>query len=302
MAAHLAGQGRAGLRHLGLDQGVARAPHQGRAAEARNLVETRLAGLDVGDNGGTGQILEHVPRQDGEQLIPPQHPAQGIDDADAVAIAVEGDPEVAFLGGDALFELLQVGLHGGVRVVGRKGAVDAFVEQNVPSRQVGAQHRQGVAGGAVARVPGHGQRLDRIEVAGQPCHVFLEYRAVEHLAAPRREGAGGRHPAQFLDGVGEKGPPLEDHLDAVVFGRVVGPCDHRPGVGGQRMGGVVQHRSRPQPDPQHLQAGSGQAVDEGRLQVQRTQSPVVADGDGAATFADDHGAESTADGTEVRRP
>ena len=54
-----------------------------------------LAGLDVGDDGGTGMGLQNVAGEQQHQLIAPQHPPLPVDRADAVAVAVEGDAQVA---------------------------------------------------------------------------------------------------------------------------------------------------------------------------------------------------------------
>ena len=60
-----------------------------------DLVEQRLARLDVGDDGGAGMALQHVARPQHQQLVAPQDAALAVDRADAVAVAVEGDAEVA---------------------------------------------------------------------------------------------------------------------------------------------------------------------------------------------------------------
>ena len=54
VAAHLAGERRAGLLHLRLDQAVAGLPHQRLAAQLGDPVEQRLARLDVGDDRRAG--------------------------------------------------------------------------------------------------------------------------------------------------------------------------------------------------------------------------------------------------------
>ena len=54
VAAHLAGERRADLGHLALDQRMAGLEHHRLAAGARDLVEQHLACLDVGDDGGAG--------------------------------------------------------------------------------------------------------------------------------------------------------------------------------------------------------------------------------------------------------
>ena len=106
MAAHLAGERRAGLLHLRLDQAVAGLPHQRLAAELGDPVEQRLARLHVGDDGRARLLLEHRLGEDREQLVAPDHAALAVDRANPVAVAVERDSEVELLVGD---KPLQVG-------------------------------------------------------------------------------------------------------------------------------------------------------------------------------------------------
>src|SRR3546814_14635717 len=62
-----------------------------------NAVEQRLAALHVADDGGAGVPLQHVTRQEQQDLIAPEDASLRIDEAEAVAVAVEGDAEVAAL-------------------------------------------------------------------------------------------------------------------------------------------------------------------------------------------------------------
>src|SRR5262249_48820240 len=97
MTAHLAGKWRSGLRHLRLDKRMAGAPHEGRAAHARDLVEQHLARLDVGDDGCPRALADDVAGQHDHELIAPENAALLVDDANAIAVAVEGNAEVAAL-------------------------------------------------------------------------------------------------------------------------------------------------------------------------------------------------------------
>ncbi len=54
------------------------------------------------------------------QLVAPQDAALAVDDADAVAVAVEGDAEIAALGAHRLLQLHQILGHGRIGVMGRK--------------------------------------------------------------------------------------------------------------------------------------------------------------------------------------
>src|SRR3546814_1465775 len=88
---HLAGERCADLFHLRLDDGVAGLPHQRPAAGSGNAVEQRLAALHVADDGGAGVPLQHVTRQEQQDLIAPEDASLRIDEAEAVAVAVRSE-------------------------------------------------------------------------------------------------------------------------------------------------------------------------------------------------------------------
>ena len=94
VAGHLAGERRAALGHLGLDQRMPGLPHDRLPAEARDLVEQRLARLDVGDDRRARMARQHLGREDLHQLVAEHDPALAVDHADPIAIAVEGDADL----------------------------------------------------------------------------------------------------------------------------------------------------------------------------------------------------------------
>ena len=104
VAAHLAGQRRAGFLHLRLDEAVAGLPHQRLAAELGNAVEQRLARLHVGDDRRAGLLAS---RTGSARIISSWSPQItrpiAVHRADPVSVTVEGNPEVELL---ALDELL----------------------------------------------------------------------------------------------------------------------------------------------------------------------------------------------------
>ena len=85
------------------------APHQGLAAKAGDLVEQRLARLDIGDHRRARILRQHLARQHRQDLVAPQDSPTAVDDADAVAIAVESDAEVATVGAHGVLQLDEVG-------------------------------------------------------------------------------------------------------------------------------------------------------------------------------------------------
>ena len=76
--------------------------------------------------------------------------ALAVDDADAVAVAVKGDAEIAVLARHRLLQLHQVRRHGRVGVMRRESAVDLVVDQDVAAGQASGQPLRDLAGGAVA--------------------------------------------------------------------------------------------------------------------------------------------------------
>src|SRR4051812_7417724 len=91
MPAHLAGEERALLFHLGLDERMARLPHDGAAAAALDVVVEGLRALHLADDGGAGMVLEHVAGEEEQDLIAPQDPPLLVDRAEAIGVPVESD-------------------------------------------------------------------------------------------------------------------------------------------------------------------------------------------------------------------
>ena len=153
VAAHLPGERCAHLGHLRLDRRVARAPHQGRAAEAGDFVEQDPARLDVADDGGTRPFAQYLAGEQGHELIAPKDLAGSVHDSDSVAIAIEGDAEFAALGPHGIDQLRQVLRHRGIRMVGGKSSVDRSVQQDMTTRETVRERAEHRAGGAVAGIP-----------------------------------------------------------------------------------------------------------------------------------------------------
>ncbi len=91
---HLAGERRLLLLHLRLDERVADLPHDGPAAEARDLVEQRLAALHLADEGGARLPRQDLAREQHDQLIAPEDSPLAVDGADPIGVAVERDPHL----------------------------------------------------------------------------------------------------------------------------------------------------------------------------------------------------------------
>ena len=246
-------------------------------------------------------LLQDVLGHEQHDLIAPEDAALAVDRADPVAVPVEGDAEVAAFGEHQVLELAQVRLDGRVGVMGRKQPVDGLVQQQVPARQALRERGHGLAGGAVAGVPGNLEVPAAVIVLRQALDVAVEHRVVADLAPARLEVPRFRDAPQVPDVVAEEGRLLEGHLEAVVVGRIVGAGHHHAAVDRQGMGRVVEHRRRAAADPPHVDTGRRQALDQRRLQFGRREASVVADRRRRPAAPPDNGAEGPAQRLGVLR-
>ena len=100
-----------------------------------------------------GCVLQHRLGEDHQQLVAPDHAALAVDRADAVAVAVEGDPEVELLVGDEPLQVGEVLLDRRVGVVVGESAVDLGEDRVMLPGQPLDQHVEDRPRGAVAGVP-----------------------------------------------------------------------------------------------------------------------------------------------------
>ncbi len=292
MAAHLAGQRCIELRPACLDDGVARGAHHRPAAELRDAVEQHATGLHVGDDRGTGIARQKFGGQHRQELVAPQNPSPAVDGADAVAVAVEGDAQVGALFGDRLPELRQVRRDRRVGMMRGETAVDRPVQDDMPARQPPRHRGDHLAGGAVARVPDHGQ-VARPPVAGQePRHIGGLDVDVDRMAVAGDPVAGRRQRPETGDIVAPEGGLAEHHLETVMVRRIMRAGDHDAGIRLQRMDRVIQRRAGPAADPQGDQPRGGEPFDQRRLEFRRGDPAVVTDRDVAAAAARHDGAEA----------
>src|SRR5436190_1856728 len=106
---HLASDGRVRLLHLVLDEGVTRLPHDRLAAGALDGIRECLRAFHIEDDRLAGaRAREHIARVENENPIAPHDFALLVDDADAVSVPVESDPDLGavFLHrGDEILEI-----------------------------------------------------------------------------------------------------------------------------------------------------------------------------------------------------
>ena len=72
--------------------------------------------------------------------------------------------------------------------------------------------------------------------------------------------AGRRHPPELLDVRAEEGAAAEHHLEAVIVGRIVAAGDHDAAVHVELGLGIIEHRRRPEADPDDVDAALGEAA------------------------------------------
>src|SRR6185503_20512687 len=131
VARHLAADRRVRLVHLVFDQRMAGLPHHRNATRFRNGFRQRLRRLDIENDRLTlSSALERITSVDDQQVVAPDNLAGAIDDADAIRVTVEGDPDVGPLLFHGRDQVLEIPGDCRIRVVIRKGPV-AFAEEKM---------------------------------------------------------------------------------------------------------------------------------------------------------------------------
>ena len=292
----LAGEDRVLLAHPVLDERVADAVDQRRAAGRGDRARHRPAGADVVEDGPAGALAEHhLGEQRGDEVA--RHElARVVDEEAAVGVAVVGDAErrsfLPRLGDDERAVLLEQR----VRLVVREGAVRLEVAaDDLDLRQALEHRRQHRAGHAVGGVDDDPKRRDRVDV-DEGEHLVDE-------AGPdveRRDLAALRDRAEA--GLGARAHVLEarvatdgqrsgaDDLHARVLLRVVRGGDADPAVEPELADRVVDHLGADHPEVADVGAAVRGALHHGGGHRRRGDAHVAADGDRAGLEVLDVGA------------
>ena len=151
---------RVGLAHPPLEERVADAVHQRRAAVARDGVLHRVAGAQVVDDRRAGMLQqERLGEQRGDEVAGDEL-AGAVDEEAAIGVAVPGDADVGLLGDDALDDVAAVLFDERVGLVVRKASVDLEAQARRPAGQPLEQLRRDQPAHAAAGVEDDVERLD----------------------------------------------------------------------------------------------------------------------------------------------
>ena len=263
MAAHFAGERRADLFHLLLDEGVSRLPHHRLESGLLEHLRQHFGAFHIEDDGfPLPQAAHEIATEQDEQLIAEHRLPALIDRANAVAVAIEGDAELRLLLLHGRLEVVEVLEHRGIGMVMRKRPVGLREQRHNAGTQLPQCLDGDETGHAIAtidddleapgerRIPLH----DRFAVGGEQVAVRL------HGAAGfRRHLAGVDHLIEALDVVAEHGVMREHHLEAVELRRIVRAGDLDAAVHRQCFGRKVERGRGLEIEVELERLGRGQA-------------------------------------------
>ena len=279
--AHLAGQRRAGLLELGLDQRVTGAPHQRLATECANLRGHVARALDVEDDLRARLLGQHAAREQHELAVGPDDLAVLGDDTQAVTVAIERQAQLGVGLAQAADQVLQVLRVGRIRMVVGERAVDLAEQLGDLAAERAVQRWRHAAGHAVAAVDGDLHRPGKLHVAADAFQV-----GSGDIGLFERAGDGGPNQiaaldalAQLLQALAVQRLAAQHHLQAVVLGRVVAAGDLHARLRAQVVGGEVQHRRGHHANVDHGGPGGADAFIQRIAQARPGQPAVATDRD-----------------------
>ena len=238
--------------------------------------------LDVDDEGRVRAPLREVARQHDPDLVGEDLGALVVDDAAAVAVAVEAERDV---GAGLLHRRRHRMQHlhiFGVRIVVREGEVEIAVERNDLDAELAQELGREGAGRAVAaggddlEPAAHFRASGQIgDVAGGKIgHEFVSPAGLIAVVSSNDDVAQPRHLLRP-----ERHRPRGAHLDAGPAVVVVRGGHHRHRRRIERELGEIGHRRDREPDVAHLQPPGHQPGGHGELDRGRIAAEVVADDD-----------------------
>ena len=245
MATEFTAEERARLPDPGLDVGMSRPTHDRVSSGVGNHLGEVPRALHVVDDIGARVSARDVARKQHHEAIGPDDcPAVG-DDAQAVAIAVEGDAQVRIAFADRDDEVVEVRRFGRIRMVVRKAAVDFLVQAHHFAPESFEERRRDQTRHAIAAVDHDRHGTGDGDVGDDAITVlFDDAGRLRRAAGSRRAVAAFDTRTQGLNGIPGKHGAADQHLQSVVLGGVVRSRNHDPRPGIERVGGVVEQRRR----------------------------------------------------------
>jgi hypothetical protein len=220
------------------------------------------------------------------------------DDAEAVAVAVEGQPDFCVGILQRLDQVLQVFRMRRVRVVIRESAIHFAEQLDHLAAHAAIQVACKRTGYTVAAIDGNLDGARNFYIADDALQVLLADVVGAVLA-----GSGRRLQARFDgqvqggDGIAMDCFALQHHLEAVVVWRVMAAGDHDAGAAIKHLGAEIHHRRGDDAQVDHVDAGNLQALRQCRNQAGAGQAAVAADNHAALSLGGGSQAEGVADGT-----
>ena len=106
VGAHFACEWRPRFMHLRLDVAVPGFEDHRLAAHAFDLVDEHLAGFHICNDGRAGLISQDLTCGQNHDLITPENTPLTVDHADAIAVAIKAEADVAVFLGNQRFQLI----------------------------------------------------------------------------------------------------------------------------------------------------------------------------------------------------
>ncbi len=216
--------------------------------------------LDVEDDLAARHPLEHVAREECQQLIAPEERPSFVDDAEAIGVAVVADPEVGLLRQDPRGQIDHVLRHRRIGLMIGEASVRLAVERNDGMPELLQDRNRHRTGHAVAGI-GHDLERPRRTTA------FHHHRLVgiADRAARLRPLAVGEvvrvdSTEQILNARAVNRVGAELKFESVVLDRIVRAGDHGATVGLVVDDREVERRGRHHADPNDVAAGRAQSL------------------------------------------
>ena len=251
--------------------------------------------FDVVNDLAAGDARQYIGREEHQLAVRVDDFAVLGDDAEAVAVAVEGDADfgVGFTqGADDVFKIFRLRR---VRVVVREIAVDFAEQRHDLATEALEQFRGDRTGDAVAAIHDDFHRPRQLDIADDLVDIGGADVGAAPLTLAVLEVAGFGAPLQVLDGVEGQRRAADDHFQAVVVGWVMAAGDRDAGIAAQFVGGEIGDRGRHATDIDGVHPGGADAVHQRTGQFGAGQAAVAADSNGALALFGGQRAEGVAD-------